>query len=393
MSNMFDFFFDGLENFHLQASGQQQPAASSKAPPASFKVLQSLPMVKITADDLLEQTNKECIVCLEEQTLGNFACKLPCGHIYHRNCIKEWLEKNCSCPVCRYELETDDACFEQERKKRMKERKLRLRVDEIKAKSISQLRQLCVSLNINVSDCIDKNEVVQKIVNSGKVIIVEGLPPVHMTSAEFQSHSVAQLKHLLLSFGLQAGGALEKSELRNIILNSGRIVIEDNDGRSPSDLQDKPNAVEAGPGSDHHDNSVNNRSGSQYQVRKSNDDNPNIHSSLSSPASTSAERSLTSDVATGDRYETATSTEAPSTYTQGTSSAYTSEGSRAIGDKTRSEEDNSTLFTLSRSLLSEFSIRELKSIMQSYNIDGTGCLERADIISRIENCSDIQISP
>ena len=108
-------------------------------PPTSRHYLNNLPMVKVTADDLQEANNKECLVCLEEQKLGEMACKLPCGHVFHRNCVevssiknnffsnlslyffsKEWLEKQCTCPVCRYEVPTDDVYYEQERKTKMK---------------------------------------------------------------------------------------------------------------------------------------------------------------------------------------------------------------------------------------------------------------------------------
>ena len=47
------------------------------------------------------------IITTEEQQLGAYACKLPCGHLFHKECVVGWLEKNCTCPVCRFELETD----------------------------------------------------------------------------------------------------------------------------------------------------------------------------------------------------------------------------------------------------------------------------------------------
>ena len=53
----------------------------------SKQAIDRLPMVKVTADDLLEVTNKECLICLEEQVLGAFACKLQCGHLFHRECV------------------------------------------------------------------------------------------------------------------------------------------------------------------------------------------------------------------------------------------------------------------------------------------------------------------
>jgi Tfp pilus assembly ATPase PilU len=61
-------------------------------------------------------------VCFEDHVVGHTACKLPCGHIFHPECVSEWLCKQASCPICRYEVETDDASYEVNRKKRMRER-------------------------------------------------------------------------------------------------------------------------------------------------------------------------------------------------------------------------------------------------------------------------------
>ena len=31
----------------------------------------------------------------------NMAVKLKCGHVFHRMCLQEWLQKNMTCPICR----------------------------------------------------------------------------------------------------------------------------------------------------------------------------------------------------------------------------------------------------------------------------------------------------
>ena len=105
----------GQPNLHQQQGRQQTDQAP---PPAALSFINSLRETIITSDDLIEENNKECLICLDEHVLGGKAVKLPCGHLYHGNCIIEWLRKQGSCPVCRYEVESSDPWYEVGRKKR-----------------------------------------------------------------------------------------------------------------------------------------------------------------------------------------------------------------------------------------------------------------------------------
>ena len=223
---MFGFSINDLGNLFAQQVVQPTQQSQNKAPPpASKRLLSNLPKVTITADDLVEQTNKECVICLMEQQLGHVAVKLPCGHIYHETCLKEWLLTHCTCPVCRYELETDDAAYEKERLNKMKNRKLRCRRDELEGMSISKLKELLKQLSINCAGCVDKRELVERLIVSGQVEITEGMPTMEMQQEEFESKSVGELKKLLLSFGISSAGMMEKHEMRTALLESGRVVI------------------------------------------------------------------------------------------------------------------------------------------------------------------------
>lgn len=39
-----------------------------------------------------------CGVCLEKEGVFH---GLPCGHLYHKDCIRNWLNTNPTCPACR----------------------------------------------------------------------------------------------------------------------------------------------------------------------------------------------------------------------------------------------------------------------------------------------------
>lgn len=58
-------------------------------------------------------TEEMCSVCYEDFKQGDDMCVLPvCHHIFHMNCVKEWLVKSPVCPMCRanvrLNLETEE---------------------------------------------------------------------------------------------------------------------------------------------------------------------------------------------------------------------------------------------------------------------------------------------
>ncbi|XP_031281273.1 probable E3 ubiquitin-protein ligase XERICO [Pistacia vera] len=69
--------------------------------PASKEAIQKLEKVRV--EDCLELM-KECTVCSEEFQFDLENLRLPCGHVYHKDCIVKWLEISHMCPLCRYQL-------------------------------------------------------------------------------------------------------------------------------------------------------------------------------------------------------------------------------------------------------------------------------------------------
>merc|ERR1719309_100988 len=55
-----------------------------------------------TAEELAE-TDNVCIICREEMVAPS-AKKLPCGHIFHRNCLRSWFQRQQTCPTCRLDV-------------------------------------------------------------------------------------------------------------------------------------------------------------------------------------------------------------------------------------------------------------------------------------------------
>jgi hypothetical protein len=69
-----------------------------------------LPISSQTYNSLViskKDNNKHCVICFEEyKTIPDRnISELDCSHIFHTDCLKTWLNKNRSCPLCRQEVD------------------------------------------------------------------------------------------------------------------------------------------------------------------------------------------------------------------------------------------------------------------------------------------------
>merc|ERR1719174_2533503 len=134
----------------------QEQGMSSATPAASQNALSAQPVVVVTKEDLQDSTNSRCSVCFEEYQAGMEATRMFCGHLFCTSCIQEWLQKANSCPVCRFELATDNEAYEAGRKERMQERVARLREGELRSMHVRDLRRMMSTLEISPIGCLEK---------------------------------------------------------------------------------------------------------------------------------------------------------------------------------------------------------------------------------------------
>lgn len=102
-------------------------AKKNKSVVASNKAISDLPRARILPmhKEAFEQDDSECSICCKRLIDGLQLTRLPCGHVFHFNCVGTWLSKSSNaCPTCRYELDTGDRLVDKQRDQRMKARKL-----------------------------------------------------------------------------------------------------------------------------------------------------------------------------------------------------------------------------------------------------------------------------
>jgi hypothetical protein len=120
-SNFASNFIDPFQRIvFIQSMQNQQPQGT---PPASKEVIKNLKRFKMSEEYCKkDEKNKleypTCSVCLTELSKGEETVLISCGHLFHDPCIVKWLEMHNTCPVCRYEIPTEDFDYERKRQQR-----------------------------------------------------------------------------------------------------------------------------------------------------------------------------------------------------------------------------------------------------------------------------------
>ena len=89
--------FDNFLNEFLQRMGNHEN-------PTDQDILNELPETEIEDVNKLDQEKRNCIICLEDFKNGDKAIILPCIHLFHTECIKNWLKTQNTCPICKFKL-------------------------------------------------------------------------------------------------------------------------------------------------------------------------------------------------------------------------------------------------------------------------------------------------
>ncbi|WVZ61279.1 hypothetical protein U9M48_011181 [Paspalum notatum var. saurae] len=85
-----------------------RPPNKRRRAPACSKAILGLRQITAAADC----PSAECAICLHDFDFDSdteiSVRALPCSHAFHQDCISQWLRRNAVCPLCRYQLPTEE---------------------------------------------------------------------------------------------------------------------------------------------------------------------------------------------------------------------------------------------------------------------------------------------
>ncbi|CAL0305389.1 unnamed protein product [Lupinus luteus] len=90
-----DKLYDDVVNMTIEESAREV-----KIVPASKTAIESLK--KVNLEKVMNP--KSCSICLEELSGKDEVLVMPCNHMYHQECITNWLQRCDTCPLCRYSM-------------------------------------------------------------------------------------------------------------------------------------------------------------------------------------------------------------------------------------------------------------------------------------------------
>jgi hypothetical protein len=198
-------------------------------PPASAIVRRQLPRITIAADDLIESCNRECAICTDAIQVGDVMTRLPCAHLYHPDCIDDWFQRSCLCPVCRYELPTDDPNFEAGRMDRMRHRKPRFAQYEVNRMSVAELKTLARGGRAIPRTINDKTSLIEYLVEQDCIELVRNstVEQVKYRLSELRSYNIKRLRDVMNDAGVfyDRKEVVEKADMIRIFIASGRLLV------------------------------------------------------------------------------------------------------------------------------------------------------------------------
>ena len=153
-SNFISNFINPLSRIvfinNMQNQNQGNPPASQTAIDKCKHFKMEKKYCKKNDKDPNKLEYPECSICLMEINEGQDTILIPCGHMFHDNCVTKWLKMHNTCPLCRFELPTDNAEYERQRNQRNQQREANIRNNpNVHPIDFNHLENINNNINVN----------------------------------------------------------------------------------------------------------------------------------------------------------------------------------------------------------------------------------------------------
>eukprot|EP00747_Dinoflagellata_sp_TGD_P222015 gnl/TRDRNA2_/TRDRNA2_93772_c0_seq1.p1 gnl/TRDRNA2_/TRDRNA2_93772_c0~~gnl/TRDRNA2_/TRDRNA2_93772_c0_seq1.p1 ORF type:complete len:139 (+),score=34.43 gnl/TRDRNA2_/TRDRNA2_93772_c0_seq1:32-448(+) len=93
---------------HVEEDGTLNMGEVDKYFGAKKEEIAALPTNKLESLDKVGD-QKTCLICTEQFGVGDNVKTVPCGHVFHQDCVDQWLRVSTLCPVCEKPVNTNPA--------------------------------------------------------------------------------------------------------------------------------------------------------------------------------------------------------------------------------------------------------------------------------------------
>lgn len=100
---------------YVRRISEQEAEDKKKKNKASEDAVKKLPIIKLGREHCKQKEGRlgleppTCTVCVEHIKVGTKGMFMPCGHVFHPDCLNPWLGQHNTCPVCRFEIPKEEA--------------------------------------------------------------------------------------------------------------------------------------------------------------------------------------------------------------------------------------------------------------------------------------------
>ena len=90
-----------IDSLLMEANNVQSQLVSEQMKREARELIGRLESIKISAPHMKEVPH--CVICMIQFVVGEDVCRTSChqNHIFHTDCLRQWLERRKSCPLCK----------------------------------------------------------------------------------------------------------------------------------------------------------------------------------------------------------------------------------------------------------------------------------------------------